>query len=115
MKHARQPVSLRAIDISSLNVAPPGDSMLTTVVGSTGVWADASNALIVVGGLAYFAYEKRPRGSARSELVEMRPSTVRNANFGAFSTKFIPKGTLVGQYPGYLRSLTDAIASSTFV
>lgn len=100
------------IDVSGLKLAPASEGLLDAAVGSTGIWADASNALIVAGGLAYFAYEKRPRGSARDDLIEMRKSTVPNANFGAFSKKFIPKGTIVGRYPGYLRTMADALASS---
>lgn len=100
------------IDVSKLNLAPTPEGLLNAVGSSTGVWADASNALIIIGGLAYFAYEKRPRGSARDDLVEMRKSTIPAANFGAFSKKFIPAGTVVGRYPGYLRSMDDALASS---
>jgi hypothetical protein len=102
------------IDVSSLRLAPTSEGLLNAAVSSTGGWADASNALIIVGGLAYFAYEKRPRGSARDDLIEMRKSTIPSANFGAFSKKFIPAGTVIGRYPGYLRSMEDALGSSKF-
>ena len=102
------------IDVSGLSLAPVPLDVLNTAVGSTGVWTDASNALIIIGGLTYLAYEKRPRGSARDDLIEKRKSTVKGANLGAFSMKFIPKGTIVGRYPGFLRSMTDALASSKY-
>ena len=100
------------IDVSALRLAPTSEGLLNAAASSTGVWADASNALIIVGGLAYFAYEKRPRGSVRDDLIELRKSTIPTANFGAFSKKFIPAGTVVGRYPGYLRSMEDALGSS---
>lgn len=100
------------IDVSSLTLAPTSEGLINAAVSSTGVWADASNALIIVGGLAYFAYEKRPRGSARDDLIEMRKSTIPTADYGAFSKKFIPAGTVIGRYPGYLRSMEDALGSS---
>jgi hypothetical protein len=111
---AKQREIKMGIDISSLRLAPTSEGLLNAAISSTGVWADASNALIIVGGLAYFAYEKRPRGSARDDLIEMRKSTIPSANFGAFSKKFIPAGTVIGRYPGYLRSMEDALGSSEF-
>ena len=96
----------------SMGIDTSGLNPLNTVVGSTNSWTDASNALIVLGGLAYFVNEKRPRGAARDDLIEMKKSTIPTANFGAFSKKFIPKGTTIGRYPGFLRSMTNALSSS---
>lgn len=106
---------LTSIDVSGLTVAPVPDEILNAASGTPGIWADLSNALIITGGLAFFAYEKRPRGSARDDLIEMRDSTVANANLGAFSKKFIPKGTVIGRYPGFLLSMSDALASSEYL
>lgn len=114
VRHGAQSISM-GIDTSGLNILPDQDGLLNAVVGSTNSWTDASNALIVLGGLAYFANEKRPRGAARDDLVEMRKSTIPTANLGAFSKKFIPKGTTIGRYPGFLRSMTDALSSSEFL
>ena len=69
------------IDVSGLSLAPVPLDVLNTAVGSTGVWTDASNALIIIGGLTYLAYEKRPRGSARDDLIEKRKSTVKEVSF----------------------------------
>lgn len=109
-----QSVSM-GIDTSGLNILPDQEGLLNAVVGSTNSWTDASNALIVLGGLAYFANEKRPRGAARDDLIEMKKSTIPTANLGAFSKKFIPKGTTIGRYPGFLRSMTDALSSSELI
>ena len=100
------------IDVSGLSFAPVPDEILNVASGTSGIWTDLSNALIIAGGLTFFAYEKRPRGSARDDLIEMRDSTVPNANLGAFSKKFIPKGTVIGRYPGFLTTMSDALASS---
>lgn len=110
-RHGVNPISM-GIDTSGLNLLPDQGGLLNAAVGSTNTWTDASNALIVLGGLAYLANEKRPRGSARDDLIEMKKSTIPTANFGAFSKKFIPKGTTIGRYPGFLRSMADALSSS---
>ena len=110
-RHRVNPISM-GIDTSGLNLLPNQGGLLNAAVGSTNTWTDASNALIVLGGLAYLANEKRPRGSARDDLIEMKKSTIPTADFGAFSKKFIPKGTTIGRYPGFLRSMADALSSS---
>lgn len=110
-RYGVNPISM-GIDTSGLNLLPDQGGLLNAAVGSTNSWTDASNALIVLGGLAYLANEKRPRGSARDDLIEMRKSTIPTANFGAFSKKFIPKGTTIGRYPGFLRSMADALSTS---
>jgi hypothetical protein len=111
VRYGVQSISM-GIDTSGLNILSDQEGLLNAVVGSTNSWTDASNALIVLGGLAYFANEKRPRGAARDDLIEMKKSTIPTANLGAFSKKFIPKGTTIGRYPGFLRSMTDALSSS---
>ena len=112
-ENLRFPHTLKmGIDVSGLSFAPVPDGILTAASGTSGIWTDLSNALIIAGGLTFFAYEKRPRGSARDDLIEMRDSTVANANLGAFSKKFIPKGTVIGRYPGFLTTMSDALASS---
>jgi hypothetical protein len=104
------------IDVSGLPkfLPDPKDVMAQAASSSTGSWTDVSNALILLGGLAYFAYEKRPRGSARDDLMEVKQSTIPNANLGVFSKKFISKGTKIGRYPGFLKSTVDGLASSKF-
>jgi len=67
--------------------------------------SDVQNIALVVSGLCYLIYEKRPRGSARDDLIEVRKSvTIKNNNLGVFAKTFIPQGTLVGVYPGFVKS-----------
>jgi hypothetical protein len=75
--------------------------------------ADLQNAAILLGGIAYLLYEKRPRGSARSDLLEIRRSNVPNANLGVFARSFIAANTVIGYYPGFLKKEDDALKSKT--
>lgn len=104
------------IDVSGLTFIPiPEDFNIDAVVSTSSgspSWTDLSNALIIAGGIAYFQYEKRPRGSARDDLVEIRKSKVPGGNLGVFSKKYIAEGTVIGVFPGYLLSTEDALASS---
>eukprot|EP00596_Hydrurales_sp_CCMP1899_P010110 CAMPEP_0119044252 /NCGR_PEP_ID=MMETSP1177-20130426/29949_1 /TAXON_ID=2985 /ORGANISM="Ochromonas sp, Strain CCMP1899" /LENGTH=566 /DNA_ID=CAMNT_0007014065 /DNA_START=229 /DNA_END=1929 /DNA_ORIENTATION=+ len=101
------------IDVSGLTIGPMPEEVVDILSASTTEvqWSDLSNALIITGGLAYFAYEKRPRGSARDDLMEVKDSQVPGANLGCFAKKFIPKGTVLGRYPGFLRNMEEALAS----
>ena len=121
ISHRRLPrggvVSLSAgIDVSGLTFVPiPEEFNLDAVSSSSsggGIWSDLSNALIVAGGLAYFAYERRPRGSARDDLIEIRKSKSPGGNLGVFSKKYIAEGTELGTFPGFLVSSTDALDAS---
>lgn len=70
------------IDVSGLKFIPiPEDFKFDTdaidAAGGGGFsLTDLSNALVIAGGLAVFLYEKRPRGSARDDLIEVRKSYV---------------------------------------
>lgn len=74
---------------------------------------DVQNALIIVLGVAYITYEGRPRGSARSDLVDIRKSTIPGANLGVFSKKFITEGTVLGSFPGFVRKVEDALSKKS--
>lgn len=105
------------IDVSGLKFIPiPEEFNFDTVTASSssssGSWTDLSNALIIAGGIAYFQYEKRPRGSARDDLIEIRKSKSPGGALGVFSKKYIAEGTPLGVFPGYLVSTEDALASS---
>ena len=104
------------IDVSGLKFVPiPEEFNFDTVAASSsssGSWTDLSNALIIAGGIAYFQYEKRPRGSARDDLIEIRKSKSPGGALGVFSKKYIAEGTPLGVFPGYLISTEDALASS---
>ena len=104
------------IDVSGLTFVPIPEEFGFDAVSSSssggGSITDLSNALIIAGGLAYFAYERRPRGSARDDLIEIRKSKVPGGNLGVFSKKYIAEGTSIGSFPGFLLSTEDALASS---
>ena len=74
--------------------------------------SDAQNVALVLSGICYLIYEKRPRGSARDDLIEVRKSTAIKNNLGVFAKTFIPQGTLVGVYPGIVRSAEYVFESS---
>lgn len=75
---------------------------------------DIQNAAIVGAGLTYLAVENRPRGSVRDDLVEVRRSTLIKNNLGVFSKAFIPEGTIIGTYPGFVRSLSNVYKNSKY-
>lgn len=104
------------IDVSGLTFVPIPEEFNFDAVASTSSgspsWTDLSNALIIAGGIAYFQYEKRPRGSARDDLIEIRKSKLPGGSLGVFSKKYIAEGTEIGVFPGYLLSTEDALASS---
>ena len=106
------------IDVSGLTFIPiPADFSLDSIATTsssigTGSWTDISNALIIAGGIAYFQYEKRPRGSDRNDLVEIRKSKVAGGSLGVFAKKYIAEGTELGIFPGFLVSSEDALAES---
>lgn len=105
------------IDVSGLTFIPIPEEFNFDAVSSSsssgnGILTDLSNALIIAGGLAYFAYERRPRGSARDDLIEIRKSKTPGGNLGVFSKKYIAEGTELGSFPGYLVSSEDALATS---
>jgi len=105
------------IDVSGLPLVPITPEMMMEPSGvasavAVSTWAtDLQNALILAGGLCYFAYERRPRGSARKDLLEVRRSTVSNANMGVFAKEYICEGTLLGVFPGYFVNVEDALKS----
>ena len=113
---AKGVTSLQAgIDVSGLPFVPIPEDLQQLDVGGVadGTWSDLSNALILFGGLGYLAYEKRPRGSARDDLIEVRQSKIPGANLGVFATKVIPEGTVIGRFPGFVATAEDALASKT--
>ena len=73
---------------------------------------DVQNILIVLSGVAYFIYENRPRGSSRDDLLEVRKSIKIPNNLGVFAKKLIPAGTVLGEYPGYVKSIESFKQSS---
>lgn len=82
------------------------------ILDTSSTSSDAQNALILAGISAFLLYEKRPRGSSRIDLIDTRRSSIPNANYGVFAKTFIPKETVLGDYPGYIRNNDLARESS---
>ncbi len=107
------------IDVSSLPVVPEyQDIVAATATNKVSnlidlpqgdIYSDIQNALILLGGIVYVIYEKRPRGSARDDLLDIKKSTIPGANLGVFATSFIAAGTSLGIFPGYIRNIEDAL------
>ena len=81
-------------------------------IGSSINFDDLQSIAVLIAAGCYFIYEKRPRGSAVVELVEVRKSTVPSANLGLFCKSFIPKGASLGFYPGVLTQAEFALKRS---
>jgi len=107
------------IDVSSLPIVPDYQNSLATT-STDGIsniinlpqgdtYSDIQNALILLGGIVYIIYEKRPRGSARIDLLDIKKSTIAGANLGVFAKSFIAAGTTLGVFPGYIRNIDDAL------
>lgn len=86
-----------------------------SVLGETNIYTDIQNVAIILGGITYFVYESRPRGSGRSDLIDIRRSTVPGANSGVFASVFIPKGTVLGSYPGIVARIDDTLSKSRHI
>ena len=102
------------IDVSGMPFVPipPELAQLQNVLsGPDNTLSDISNALILAGGLGFLVYEKRPRGSARDDLMDVRQSKIPGANLGVFAKKIIPEGTTLGRFPGFLVQAEEALAS----
>ncbi|GLI66475.1 hypothetical protein VaNZ11_010318 [Volvox africanus] len=61
-----------------------------------------------LAAVALAAYESRPRGWSRRDLLEVRQSNI--AGRGVFARAPIAAGTVLGAYPGRLRSALDMVA-----
>ena len=119
----RQPLNVRTlklgIDVSSLPVVPEYQNIVAATATSKvsnlinlpqgDIYSDIQNALIFLGGILYVIYEKRPRGSARDDLLDIKKSTIPGANLGVFAKSFIAAGTSLGIFPGYIRNTEDAL------
>ncbi|KAG2432829.1 hypothetical protein HXX76_008563 [Chlamydomonas incerta] len=65
-----------------------------------------------VAAAALAAYQSRPRGWSRKDLLEVRASAV--AGQGLFTTAPIPSGTVLGAYPGRLRSGAEMLTKCEY-
>ena len=98
----------RAVDVSGLPIDVSAAGILQSANLRDASTA-AQNALILLFGVGYLLNERRPRGSAKTDLVEIRRSTVSKANLGVFAKAFVPKGTVLGTYPGFAKDPEDAL------
>ena len=122
LRRAHTSVPLRmGIDVSGLSLVPVPPELMAEYAAVTQSSGDGlgvnevQNALILASGLVYFAYESRPRGGARTDLLEVRRSSIipgaSTSNRGVFSKGFIPAGTLLGTFPGFVKKADSALAS----
>lgn len=54
----------------------------------------------------------KPQGSCRDDLIEVQPSFFLPSELGVVAKQLIPRGTVIGTYPGYLRSQRNMVDSS---
>lgn len=101
-----------SLDDFVTNDSVPDQFALGSIVSSD-LLNTLQNTAIIVSGILYFAYEGRPRGSARDDLLEVRKSKLIKNNLGVFAKTFIPAGTVIGTYPGYIKTLEAFTSSST--
>eukprot|EP00977_Amphora_coffeiformis_P006924 scaffold1510_cov163-Amphora_coffeaeformis.AAC.3 len=80
----------------------------TPVVDEATLWGirTVSAALSYVGFVGFF---DRPRGGdlVGADAVEIKASTVPGAGLGLFARQSLPKGTVLGAYPGVLVPLSQ--------
>jgi len=72
----------------------------------------AELAVAAVAAAAIWAWQARPLGWVARELVEVRASDI--AGRGLFAKVDIPKGAVVGAYPGRLRSGAEMAAKAQY-
>ncbi|KAL7524730.1 hypothetical protein ACHAXR_000692 [Thalassiosira sp. AJA248-18] len=104
----RQPTAVFAIpDISSFATNPSSDYIPNNSAGIFSPQTLAASASATLTYISLLAYFDRPRGSLdipdpQSTLV-VQQSRVPGAGLGLFATTYIPRGTVLGTYPGVLR------------
>lgn len=105
--------TLRPLSISpfSLTISDLFPSDASTSIASFSS-DDAQNLAVICAAGFYFIFDKRPRGTANDELVEVKKSTVQIANLGLFAKTFIPRGSVIGTYPGVITSVETALSLS---
>lgn len=104
------------IDLGGLPVDSSFDfealqSLAKDNIDTTGDVSTLQNALIIAAATVYFTYEKRPRGSVTTSLVQLRKSTIPGAELGLFAKEIIPEGVVLGTFPGYVKDVDAALES----
>lgn len=82
---------------------------LQRAIESPGTALDSSTSTLtslalLATGVSVFLYDQRPVGSCREDLVDVRRSQYIKGGLGVMAKTFIPKGTIIGKYPGYKKS-----------
>lgn len=94
--------SLHLLGSSSASASAAGDN--TFLISPQVYTAASSSALTYLSLITYF---DRPRGSLTisnaESTLQIRTSRVANAGLGLFTARPLPKGTVLGTYPGVLR------------
>lgn len=90
------------LQLSDFPQAPIEESL--SVIDSGFDFAQIANAITIIGGgLIFYTYDNRPRGSALDNLIEVRKSEAIANQLGVFAKTFIPADTVIGTYPGYVK------------
>ena len=99
LQRGREHIHRYASVAPDLSLLPDVSNSISSTTGD--LLQDLQNLAIIVAGSSYLVWELRPVGSARADLIDIRKSKIENAGLGTFATKTIPKGTLIGEFPGY--------------
>ena len=99
---------LHGIDVSGLPVDLSPESIISSA-NLQDTTSTIQNALILVFGVGYLVAEKRPRGSCRNDLIDIRKSSLVSAGQGVFAKAFIPEGTVLGVFPGFVTTPEAAL------
>eukprot|EP00976_Prorocentrum_cordatum_P026929 546900-Prorocentrum_minimum.AAC.2 len=78
-----------------------GTTSVETLAVEIGVAAAAAQLLVI--------FEGRPRGSPSAKLIEVRVKDSNTHGFGVFAKEDIPQGTVLGSYPGRLRTPDEMV------
>ena len=96
--------------MNSINIATNNNVIPT----STEIIQDLS---IILGAIAVYTFDNKPVGSSRNDLLDVRKSTipvketVKDSTLGVFASSVIPKGTILGTFPGFIKTVDDALNS----
>lgn len=111
-RNDRSHVNFRRTTTFRKLVEIPNVLLDTGISSSTSINADdVQNIAVLLGAISYFVWERRPKGSTKSDLIAIQKSTIKNANLGVFAAKTIPAGTIIGEFPGFSSNMKDALAS----
>ena len=104
------------LDLSDFPSAAMDDSLSVLSSSDNTNMIELQNAAtFLVGAFAYFIYNQRPRGSCRDDLVEVKKSVKIKDELGVIAKTFVPAGTVIGTYPGYLKKETNLFNTSKFL